>query len=194
MKHLIPLTAFLTSFGTASSNVPDTIQYVIFQTTQPREQFIPNWMPFANGFLRTGLQNIILSESNTSYKFISRNLWTKTAFERTLGTNRLGNGGGNGIRAIQAGAYRTERISGLAEVQNTNKIMAFFNSKNPAQLKKTLLEISTKQRIILLEPANNSAIYDLVLEIYNPSAGLLEQIEALKPSHIAVYKEVLALP
>lgn len=164
----------------------------MFQTSQTREQFIPNWLPFAKGFLRTGLQNIVLAESESQYKFISRNLWTKTAFERTFGTNRIANGGGNGIRAMQAGAYRTTSLSGLGQARKEEKIMAFFNSNNLKPLKEKLLEISKNQNAIILEPANQSAVYELILEVYNPS--LLEQIMQLKPAHIATYREMLTLP
>jgi hypothetical protein len=192
MKYLIPIgVAMIASFQPT-----DTVQYVMFQTTQARAPFIAVWTPFASSFIRNGLEHIVLSESSAAtYKFISRNLWSKSAFERTFGTTRIANGSGNGIRAIQAGAYRSSSsLAKLEQAQNATKIMAFFSHPKPAQLKEKLLEITKNQNAILLEPANQSAIFDLVLEVYNPNTGLYAQLQRLEPSQIALYDEVLTLP
>lgn len=94
---------------------PPIIQFVGFETSLPREAFIPRWAPFAASFLARGIERVVLGESDegSGFKFVSRNVWPEPRFRDLFSSRLPGAAGGGGVTAVQVGAFRIVANEGV---------------------------------------------------------------------------------
>ena len=193
------------------------VQFVCFDTSITRENFIANWGPFANSFLGLGLERIVLAEcissagANPSYKFISRNEWPETAFSQAVRLGRVGDGGGGPVMALQGGVFSSQdTVLSKANFEQEKVIGLLRSATNDLPDLKKLVTTGfasspdLKLSIFQTDSLSQGQRFDLVVEIYTPKGtglALRDHLartvaELIDParSSIEVYQEVLTLP
>jgi hypothetical protein len=192
------------------------VQFVCFETSLPRQAFIPAWVPFANTFLAQGLRHSILSECITrrgagpSFDFIARNEWPEEMFARAAQAGHIADVADDPVRAAQGETFRASGPVPYRAQFTCDKVIALLSIPNG--------DIVTPRRAISAAsaPVPGAQLYlygddvadrrrfDIVTEVYGAlgqGADLASRLETaiaglVDPgaSTIAVYLEVLTLP
>lgn len=151
---------------------PTIVQFVCFKTQLEQLDFINTWQPFASSFINQGLRTIVLSSSqqkSADYKFISRNLWSESAYTRASQTGRIGDGGGETVKAFQAGIFRTGDTNSLVRAQpNHDKIMVLLSCENTELVTTWLKNFGGQTRVYQKAHPQDQQRFGLIAEILIP--------------------------
>ena len=187
---------------------PTIVQFVCFKTQLEQLDFIKTWQPFASSFINQGLRTIVLSsnqQKSADYKFISRNLWSESAYTRASQTGRIGDGASETVKAFQAGIFRTSDTNSLVRAQpNHDKIMMLLSCENTELVTTWLKNFAGQTRVYQKAHPQDQQRFGLIAEILIPIGDGLaiaqklnqtfENNTAIIQYSICVYQEVLTLP
>jgi hypothetical protein len=168
-------------------------QFVCFTTSLPQDEFLQAWEPFASGFLSRGIERIVLSENTaraaeSSFDYVSRNLWDESRFERAFPHGVRGTGGLGPISVLQAGGFRLADASAGGPAMGSRdeeKVIAFMMTRTGqresarAALRAALQHPMVAGHALFLKDGDaRTDRFDVALEVFCREGGA-EEISAL---------------